>query len=652
MTLLNNIIPFVKRNLDRYRSRYLSNALICDFPNGTDLQNHFPSLCAPLTATPRKYFEVYNSELGTTPPAQQTAIIWNIGRWKRPAITYSLTTQDCFFVKSRNNAGPGILDQFPDTTSPQFIWGYTENAKLAGYFQKNNVKINRIEDGFIRSAALGTTLSEPLSLAFDNDTLYFDARKPSRLENLLNQFDEAANRPLLKSTEIVLELYKKLKISKYNQNDISYRSILPIKTKQKRILVLGQVEDDASIRFGNAAEWNNEKLLSLASTENPDAQIIYKPHPDVLKGYRIGKLKKLGEKYLILTDMVILADLFKEIDHVYTLTSLSGLEALLNDCTVTTVGSPFYSGWGACDDRQSLSRRTNKLSRQALFHVAYIAYPKYLLNIGNALNGCIATLLRITAERRVNTFLQISKNDLKENGPKLANSNYWPLLIKFKSLCAISILEMALSNEKNAIQTQNGTVPDIYQFFLDSINDSIQGKRPNASAKMTIEAATHAVHANEMSPAKIAIKDALSQDPTNADWIKLLIFIACQQQDWQSANLLLRYHNCVAPLIDSGESELLQAVSEGLTLNFGESLTCASLACSQSPELISHFAKLVPFFEKELGVIPYLSSMRDAWRITDKEANQPLEPKSSLFQEIYSLLVKAAHPHLKTENHR
>jgi len=650
--LLNNIIPFLKRNLDRYRRRYRSNTFIHNFQDGLELHDLFPAVHAPLSSTSQKYFETYSAEPGTAPDTQPTTIVWNIGRWKRQAIAHSLSAKTCAFVKSRNNADPDLWDHLPQEASSHFIWGYTEHAKLADHFQNSNTELNRIEDGFIRSAALGTTLSAPLSLALDNDTLYFDARKPSRLEMLFNQFDEQVAHPQLKSTEIVLDLYKKLKISKYNQNDISYRSILPEKTKQKRILVLGQVEDDASIRFGNAAEWNNEKLLSLASTENPDAQIIYKPHPDVLKGYRIGKLKKLEEQYLILTDMVILADLFKEIDHVYTLTSLSGFEALLNDCTVTTIGSPFYAGWGACDDRQGLSRRTRKLSPLALFHVAYLTYPKYLLNTKNSLNGCIATLFRITAERRINTYLQLSKNDLKKNSDKLANSNYWPLLIKFKSLCTVRTLETALLNERYAIQAEYGVIPEIYQLFLCCINDSIQGKRPNASATMAIEATTNAIQSNELSRAKQSIKNALIQDPANVDWIRLLILLACRQQDWQSANLLLRFHNCASPLIDSGESELLQAISEALNGNFGESLTCASLACSQSPEFISHFANLAPMLEKELGVIPYVSSMRDAWRIMKKEERLPFEPKSSHFHEIYSHLAKAAHMPLITKNQR
>lgn len=640
----------MKRNLDRYRNQYLSSGSIDEFSNGSDIHNHFPSPLPSFAATSHECFESVSPETEPKPVQKKNAIIWNIGRWKRPSVAYALNSYTCFFVKSRNNPNSKTLSRLPDYTQTQFIWGYTENTKLSGYFKKYNVKINRIEDGFIRSAALGTTLSVPLSLAFDNDTLYFDARKPSKLENLLNQFDGRANPHLLKSAEIVLDLYKKLKISKYNQNDISYRSILPVKTGQKRVLVLGQVEDDASIRFGNAADWDNEKLLSLASTENPDAQIIYKPHPDVLKGYRIGKLKKLEEKYLILTDMVILADLFKEIDHVYTLTSLSGLEALLNDCTVTTIGSPFYSGWGACDDRQPISRRTQNLTRTELFYVSFIAYPKYLLNVENTLNGCIATLFRIAAERRINTFLQLSKNDLKANSHKLANSNYWPLLIKHNVLCPSGTVEAALKNEINAVKKKFGDLPDVYRFFLDSIGGSPQRDHSNASSKTAIEEAMYAIEGNQIEQAKSIIQYVLSQNPAHADSIKFLILITCRQQDWQSANLLLRYYNCVAPLIDFGESEFLQAISEAINQNFGESLTCASLACSQTPDLILNYAKLVPVLEKKLGVIPYLSSMQDAWRITDIQNIQSHEPIGVHFQEIHALLMDAAFRHSKIEN--
>ena len=68
---------------------------------------------------------------------------------------------------------------------------------------------------------------------------------------------------------------------------------------------------------------------------------------------------------------------FETIDHVYTITSLAGFEALLRGLKVTTYGCPFYAGWGLTDDRQPNERRGRHLSIEALFAGAYLLYPRY-----------------------------------------------------------------------------------------------------------------------------------------------------------------------------------------------------------------------------------------------------------------------------------
>ena len=61
----------------------------------------------------------------------------------------------------------------------------------------------------------------------------------------------------------------------------------------------------------------------------------------------------------------------------HTITSLSGFEALLKGIKVTTVGAPFYSGWGLTDDRQPVPRRMRSLSLLELLAGAYLLYPRY-----------------------------------------------------------------------------------------------------------------------------------------------------------------------------------------------------------------------------------------------------------------------------------
>ena len=73
-------------------------------------------------------------------------------------------------------------------------------------------------------------------------------------------------------------------LTKYNPD----ADALPDLPKGRRILVPGQVEDDASVRLGAGAEHTNLALLKRVRAENPDAVILYKPHPDVEAGLRIG----------------------------------------------------------------------------------------------------------------------------------------------------------------------------------------------------------------------------------------------------------------------------------------------------------------------------------------------------------------------------
>ncbi|NNH31078.1 hypothetical protein C9413_16675, partial [Rhizobium sp. SEMIA 4085] len=79
----------------------------------------------------------------------------------------------------------------------------------------------------------------------------------------------------------------------------------------------------------------------------------------------------------VLEQDISLASSFRTIDHVYTITSLAGFEALLRGLKVTTLGCPFYSGWGLTDDRQPTDRRKRKLTVEQLFAGAYVLYPKY-----------------------------------------------------------------------------------------------------------------------------------------------------------------------------------------------------------------------------------------------------------------------------------
>lgn len=233
----------------------------------------------------------------------------------------------------------------------------------------------RIEDGFIRSRGLGAELVPPLSLVADDLGIYYDPTRPSRLENLIALPLDAAARA---RAEVLLSAIQSAHLSKYNLS----AAAVHLPDHPNRILVPGQVEDDASIRLAAGAINTNLALLRAARAAHPDGFIIYKPHPDVEAGLRMGAIPA--------SDLTGLADLIAshadpihliaQCDRVFTMTSTLGFEALLRGKPVTCTGAPFYAGWGLTTDLGAIPERRNIHPRPDLIQLCYaalIAYPRY-----------------------------------------------------------------------------------------------------------------------------------------------------------------------------------------------------------------------------------------------------------------------------------
>jgi capsular polysaccharide export protein len=112
---------------------------------------------------------------------------------------------------------------------------------------------------------------------------------------------------------------------------------------------------------------------------NPDAFILYKPHPDVAAGHRKGAVPEAlaGRFASGIVQNVSTAALLAGIDEVHTMTSLAGFEALLRGRQVTVYGRPFYAGWGLTTDRMAIDRG-RRLTVEELAAGALILYPRYL----------------------------------------------------------------------------------------------------------------------------------------------------------------------------------------------------------------------------------------------------------------------------------
>ena len=288
--------------------------------------------------------------------------------WKRAFIRKFLTGSVVHFSK-RNRVG--------SPAAAIAVWGSRDlNTPLP---------VLRVEDGFIRSSGLGADLVYPVSLVVDDVGIYYDSTRPSGLEVILNT-QVLSPAALRRAAQLRMQIVD-LNITKYNLGGNTWTR--PDNGKPI-ILVVGQVEADASIKFGSPAVKENISLLRAVRDENPDAYILYKPHPDVVAGLR--KKGQGEDESKMYCDEIIAANiatdqLLGQVDAVHTMTSLLGFEALMRGVCVTCHGLPFYAGWGLTDDKISCARRTKTQSLDALVHAALIAYPRYF----NFDNNCFMT---------------------------------------------------------------------------------------------------------------------------------------------------------------------------------------------------------------------------------------------------------------------
>ncbi|HDX8643610.1 capsular polysaccharide biosynthesis protein [Aeromonas dhakensis] len=234
----------------------------------------------------------------------------------------------------------------------------------------------RVEDGFIRSRGLGSNLCRPSSLSIDPVGIYFDCRTPSGLEQLLN-YQQLTEQEVMRG-QALLELLKRHGVSKYNVGTV--QPFTPPSDGRTRVLVVGQVDGDASILTGSPTIRSNEQLLWAVRAAKPEAHIIYKPHPDVVAGNRAGAISAACLAECVDSQVldIGLTSLYPHVDELHTMTSLSGFEALVQGVKVTTWGQPFYSGWGLTTDAHPPARRQRTLPLAALVYLTLVAYPLYI----------------------------------------------------------------------------------------------------------------------------------------------------------------------------------------------------------------------------------------------------------------------------------
>lgn len=266
--------------------------------------------------------------------------------WKRRCLTPFL-------------AGP---DGPPGAVGAPVVWGAKDGPEGA----------LRVEDGFLRSVGLGLRHTPPASLTFDTTAPYFDATRRNGFEETVAgaAFTLALTARAARLRARILDL----RLTKYN---VGAATPLPEAGGREAVLVPGQVEADASIRLGARKVNTNAALLKAARAAFPEAYLVYKPHPDVLTGLRGGAVPDAVEIADHVETAAAAPDCLDWADRVVTMTSLMGFEALLRGKRVTTLGRPFYAGWGLTDDRDP-PPRDRALTLDELTAAALILYPRYI----------------------------------------------------------------------------------------------------------------------------------------------------------------------------------------------------------------------------------------------------------------------------------
>ena len=256
------------------------------------------------------------------------------------------------------------------------IWPSRVPASLCADAARTGVPVARVEDGFLRSKGLGAALHPPGSIVVDRSGIYYDAQGPSDLETLLATEDFTPE--MVARGKALRERLCASGVTKYGRG---VGQVIGLPQGRRTVLAVGQVDDDLSVRQGGAGVKGNLDFLTRVRAAEPDAWIVYRPHPDVQAGLRKGHVPDavvLSHADAIDTGSPLM-DIVQDVDDVHVLSSLTGFEALMRGRSVTVHGMPFYAGWGLTRDlAPPCARRGRVLHIDQLVAAALILYPRYV----------------------------------------------------------------------------------------------------------------------------------------------------------------------------------------------------------------------------------------------------------------------------------
>lgn len=286
-------------------------------------------------------------------------------------------------IKKIENLSVFLKEEIASNEMHVVGWGHKPSARKAIRFaHEHRLAYLSLEDGFMRSVGLGTRGISPIGMIVEKKGCYYDANEPSETEELINSYENWFDLSMRSRVERLIASLIESDLSKYNIEESVAEDYLENTFKpqpgKKKLLVVDQTYEDASVLLGNAGQESFERMLKDA-LQRSDCEIFVKKHPETNAKTKKGYLEKLPQTVHVIDKQITPFSLLKQFDEVYTVTSQMGFDALLLGKRVRVYGTPFYAGWGFTEDCGiPVKRRQAKPPIQVLAAVIYIKLSRYV----------------------------------------------------------------------------------------------------------------------------------------------------------------------------------------------------------------------------------------------------------------------------------
>ena len=273
---------------------------------------------------------------------------------------------------------PGAADVFA-------IWGAPKDAHLP--VRETAATAGKpliyLDSGFLSSPGIEGPDAPTHSVVVTPEAVYYDATRPSHLENLLNSDAFTLTEVQRERSENCIAAIATNRLSKFNHAPrTDLRTRFPADGTH-RILLVDQRKGGSSIHWSLGGQATFERMLE-AALARPACQILVKIHPEVIAGSARSHLAPLlpdplPENVVVIDHDVNPYDLLDVVDEVFVCTSQLGFEAVMAGKEVHCFAAPYYAGWGFTRDELAIPRRSRQRTPAEVFHLYHIIHSHYFV---------------------------------------------------------------------------------------------------------------------------------------------------------------------------------------------------------------------------------------------------------------------------------